>query len=618
LQDLVRVDVFETTLRSAPAYEAVSYVWAQEPGYRSVFLRRLESAQGSESRRRCTSRTSGRTARSTIISVTVTKNLFNLLQTFRRQRVRQLLWIDQLCINQADLAERAQQVQLMHHIYRKASRTVIWLGMPAAGSSRAIEFIPTFTRRLQALKGSGLTARCLESHALPGITDGIWLDVCHLFQRPWFARMWTVQEVAVARSAMIRCGPSMLSWKELSSCVSALWRHHALLTAILSRLPVTSQSGGNWAPSQVSAINSIRTGGYVNTENGTLLEILSAFANCEATDLRDKLYSLQGLVPRPERSLMPKPDYTRPTEEVLMDVAKVYIQHFPGANILQHAGKSRQLLQVPSWAPDWSRKVQMSSFARASKYSVIKRANLQSHGAGSEVVVPLYNAAGAIPPYFSLTAGGNGLDVRSKVLTTVDQLGPSFPSSTGRPGFTFSDSSAWEAYRGLTPKWDACFDLARCCFPALYRSLDEAESACQLCLTGGRTRDLKRADVQSTRRHFKTLAQLCSQAEYQIGQIDDWADPDKQREVEELLLNLHIATSGRTFLVTRSKHVGLAPFETLVDDHVVLVGGSGVPFIIRTKGNQFELIGECYLQGFMCGEGVDDTNHGEWDYLTLV
>jgi hypothetical protein len=37
------------------------------------------------------------------------------------------LWIDAICINQADLDERKQQVQLMRDVYSGASRVVVWL-----------------------------------------------------------------------------------------------------------------------------------------------------------------------------------------------------------------------------------------------------------------------------------------------------------------------------------------------------------------------------------------------------------------------------------------------------------------------------------------------------------
>jgi hypothetical protein len=51
------------------------------------------------------------------------------------------LWIDALCINQADFDERATQVKLMGSIYSMANRVVIWLGPASEDSGLAIDFI---------------------------------------------------------------------------------------------------------------------------------------------------------------------------------------------------------------------------------------------------------------------------------------------------------------------------------------------------------------------------------------------------------------------------------------------------------------------------------------------
>ena len=66
----------------------------------------------------------------------VTSNLFDFLdrlqwhcQAFNCQRETRLpFWIDAVCINQDDPAERGHQVELMAEIYRKSRRLVIWLG----------------------------------------------------------------------------------------------------------------------------------------------------------------------------------------------------------------------------------------------------------------------------------------------------------------------------------------------------------------------------------------------------------------------------------------------------------------------------------------------------------
>jgi hypothetical protein len=59
----------------------------------------------------------------------IRKNLFNALLHLRLKRPR-ALWIDAICINQADIQERNAQVSLMAFIYRRATRVVVWLGLP--------------------------------------------------------------------------------------------------------------------------------------------------------------------------------------------------------------------------------------------------------------------------------------------------------------------------------------------------------------------------------------------------------------------------------------------------------------------------------------------------------
>jgi hypothetical protein len=71
----------------------------------------------------------------------VTANLHTALRQFRRCRSTetQLLWVDQICINQEDLLERSDQVQLMYTIYSRADTVYISLGEGEEG--QAIELM---------------------------------------------------------------------------------------------------------------------------------------------------------------------------------------------------------------------------------------------------------------------------------------------------------------------------------------------------------------------------------------------------------------------------------------------------------------------------------------------
>lgn len=98
------------------------------------------------------------------------------------------MWIDAICINQMDLNERAQQVQLMAEIYRKASLVVVWLGEDAlpglysdAQAIVALETIRTAAQKSRA----GASLLDLQQKRSPA--DGL---VVELLERDWFKRIW--------------------------------------------------------------------------------------------------------------------------------------------------------------------------------------------------------------------------------------------------------------------------------------------------------------------------------------------------------------------------------------------------------------------------------------------
>ncbi len=50
-----------------------------------------------------------------------------------------VFWIDQVCINQSDTAEKSEQVKRMHQIYAEADSTAVYLGEPSEKTSIALE-----------------------------------------------------------------------------------------------------------------------------------------------------------------------------------------------------------------------------------------------------------------------------------------------------------------------------------------------------------------------------------------------------------------------------------------------------------------------------------------------
>ncbi|KAF7198221.1 Heterokaryon incompatibility protein 6, OR allele [Pseudocercospora fuligena] len=55
-------------------------------------------------------------------------NLDEALRNVRNGYTKRVLWVDAVCINQLDLAEKELQIPLMRDIYVQAKHSLIWLG----------------------------------------------------------------------------------------------------------------------------------------------------------------------------------------------------------------------------------------------------------------------------------------------------------------------------------------------------------------------------------------------------------------------------------------------------------------------------------------------------------
>ncbi|KAL8948149.1 MAG: hypothetical protein Q9222_005637 [Ikaeria aurantiellina] len=170
--------------RSKPAYEALSYTWGETKERRIIFVNGEPFP--------------------------VTPNLFVALQYLRQAEGSRVLWIDAICIDQCSLSEKTHQVGMMKEIYREASRVLMWLGESDRDIRRAMTFLKR--RRLFQL----LTEDELDPF-IPGLTK--------IFERPWWSRIWVVQEILVAtKPPLLGCGRKWLSWEDLSTGMANLRR----------------------------------------------------------------------------------------------------------------------------------------------------------------------------------------------------------------------------------------------------------------------------------------------------------------------------------------------------------------------------------------------------------
>ncbi|KAK3364200.1 heterokaryon incompatibility, partial [Lasiosphaeria hispida] len=55
-------------------------------------------------------------------------NLYTALLALRHRDKPRYLWVDAICINQSDIAEKNVHMPQMHLVYQRAARVVVWLG----------------------------------------------------------------------------------------------------------------------------------------------------------------------------------------------------------------------------------------------------------------------------------------------------------------------------------------------------------------------------------------------------------------------------------------------------------------------------------------------------------
>lgn len=244
----------------------------------------------------------------------VTKNLYMALHSLRRPREDRILWIDAICIDQENDKERGHQVLQMAAIYEKAQRVIIWLGPATPDTDAVFDCMSRFGQEMtkhvckdwnvadkrwrEALSSVQDSAGQERMRSIPEQRAGLE----DLLARPWFDRVWIIQEVANARAAMVFCGT-----KSVSGRTFALFALLSEVTpsphcqAILDVMPGPTRTHSWWS------------------QKHDLFTLLLKFKGSEASDPRDIIYALLGISSDRFNAGFLVPNYERSTTEVIKD-----------------------------------------------------------------------------------------------------------------------------------------------------------------------------------------------------------------------------------------------------------------------------------------------------------
>lgn len=548
--------VFEALSYQKPHFEALSYAWGPPAKAESIKVKGADDDHD---------------------SLFVTQSLAQALRNLRYVDKPRMLWADAVCIDQDNVAERSHQVNRMGDMYKFAARVVVWLGPEQDDSDVAVDLLADLgskvhvdwdTHDIKPSEAAKDEPHWADHHLPLPYNSRQRAAVLHFVDRPWFTRLWVVQEVRLANEAVLGCGSKTIRWSALKK---ALWCIHAKNMSP----PIPSET---WQ-------RLLTIGDVFNQSMVFSLHHLVRFTeNLKCADPRDRVYSILAIC---EDSLGIEPDYSLTVAEVYRDVLERWIYEYKALHILGECaieGRTLTKDEGPTWVPLWS---------------------------VPKAILPLESRAGSAACY-DATFLGPVLRVAAVQCATITSL--------HHNAFHSLDSEAVvdEILRVAGP------DVHTATYPTGC-SLLEALCGTRLCsdFVGQEPLTLYDLTLKRATDELLTLLQHYPSASgnaavpYTSGATTGLGSPDLGSPGRGGYLGkVRDVGYGRHFMKTAEGYIGMAPPGTQVTDIVCVILGCRLPMILRPVGTVYQVVGNCFLYGIGNGEAILGPMPSGWQFLS--
>ncbi|UPL03532.1 hypothetical protein LCI18_014466 [Fusarium solani-melongenae] len=348
-------------------------------------------------------------------------------------------WADAICINQLDPEERNHQVLLLKSIYSSAPLVLAWLGHFSNAHlavSLAESLGPSYDlepdRDWRELDYRPWMVENMHLWASPSQADEYWEAYRLLVRSPYWTRTWTFQEMVLPTHVLLMCGSSLLKWRSIIA-VQQLLRvfaamaddpslptaevHYPFYRTLIRFLDVVESS--------IVEINEMRLK-MASTSDSPNLTLVSRLANHRATDPRDKVYGLLGVIKTHLEA-----DYTKDTPQVYKEFVSAWIDEMKDLNFLLYSQEHDRIARqnqtpLPSWAPDWEGLSPKEGHPRYNR----------NFGPSLADVFTFYDASERLPTSNGLLCDGLSTLVAAGVVASkVEEVYPRWPSDLSDTDF---------------------------------------------------------------------------------------------------------------------------------------------------------------------------------------
>ncbi|KAI0113171.1 heterokaryon incompatibility protein-domain-containing protein [Daldinia grandis] len=549
------------------------------------------------------------------------------------------IWIDALCINQKDNAEKSLHVKSIDRVYTNAHTVKIWLGkLPNTPYTtnrpppelQLLTGVPAFlTQRSKSVSQRGkmpviltMIAQALRNvqageiyptasksaadavyrnlvHGFPNASAEDWQYLREFFDNLWFQRVWIVQEVVLAPRAIAILGDWEVQWTALGQAATWFQTHGF---ALPTNVEFKGELGDLLPISEVAAMWHMH---MTPGKRRPLLQMLRDLRGRKSTLKEDKIYATYSLAEETADTdrLDPliEPVYGNSINEVYQNVIRFLLIEHGELSALSHAGGIQGLKTTawPSWVPDWSQPKACIELVSHNQDNPPYNANSNEHLTIGDSTDPgCLSVKGIRVPLGEIRAYGDKL------------VSYGFRYKTYKEERDFV-GAAWS----LIAHWaDKVNNLEE--RPDMYRPKNILHTFVST-LTAGLS-DTKRP-INEDPDFLDDAAQwLLHQFGKRIpvsGIGQKWKWPDTLWKSSGSI-RFHEAFTRiclhRRFFVTVGNLMGIGPETIERDDMVVILFGGKVPYAIRELGEgKYSFIGECYVPGLMAGEAIEQWKKGE-------
>jgi hypothetical protein len=525
------------------------------------------------------------------------------------------LWIDAICINQADLTEKALQIPLMSEIYPGAQQVVGCLAtneIPAGQIPLSQSFLFDLIRYLR-FNPDATGLRLPYRHRIPD-----WAGFCLLLSHTYWQRVWIVQEMVLAKKLIFVYGEATFSWRQYCYAINHLYERitsdkvpnkdsilkyvpllFVLLVGMSDRLDMLSELKQSVESRDKS-------------ERPSLAQVADQLYMVLSTDPRDQIYALLSLA-SDGGTLELKPNYDQSitfedviTKVTLHSFEEGHLNFFLGAG-LAYRYEDDVGSDLPSWVPAFPKPMR----PREGNWAVHKARKITCHlqysisadnkelslrGAVADEVAVLCTVSLAVPPGKLNKAYEETLSSQGDSSTEPDVAGwynhvflgpleklPEFLRATYRLATQYVP----EQYQNNTRREDAYWRAMAMDWDGVGKGGTSPASWDTLSIFMDMVTGYVFKDTESLKR---LIGQLAGK-NFEKHPFNHWPNYD--------------------FAITRGGLMAWVPQGSRPGDVLCFFNGLDVPFSLRPtevqESGQFYLIGDSYIHGLMRGEakGLD-------------